>query len=319
MLPLVLGIVLGGVVVISNSFGPTAAGWAVLVTGLGAIVFGVVAAVRRRRRRRDSTAQWADEHGWRYDRTSAVVPRSGRDVLRTVLDGIAVTSYTTTTASDMTSEHAAAQRHAVSATVPASFPRLVILPEALTRRPGAAPLAPDIQFESAAFNARWRVHCSDATFAHAFCHPRVMEQLMRADAAGLSVLVEGRDVVVHAPGPTVLDAVEARAALVADLARLVPPYLVARYPAPTRRARGAVAGGDWLIFVYLLWPMVFLVWLLVAAARAGQQGPVVGLAVVGALYATAIVLTVRSELRQKRVKSQARADRERPPSLPADS
>lgn len=288
------------------------------MTGLGAIVFGVVVVVRRRRRQRDATAQFVDEHGWHYDRTSAVVPRSGRDVLRTVLDGIVVTSYTTTTARDMTSEHALAQRHAVTATVPASFPRLVILPEALTRRPGAAPLAPDIQFESAAFNARWRVHCSDATFAHAFCHPRVMERLMRADAAGVSVLVEGRDIVVHAPGPTSLDAVEGRAAVVADLARLLPPYLVAQHPAPSRRARGAAAGGDWLIVVYLLWPMAFLLWLVVAGARAGQVGSVVGFAVVGALYATAIVVTVRSERRQKRAKIQARADAERPRSVPAD-
>lgn len=88
-------------------------------------------------------------------------------------------------------------------------------------------------------------------------------------------------------------------------------------PGADEAGTGGAAGGDWLIWVFLLWPMAFLVWLPVAAARAGQQGPVVGLAVVGALYATAMVLAARSELRQKRSKSRARADGERPPSSPA--
>jgi hypothetical protein len=319
MFPLVLGLVLGGVIVVGNLFGDTAGGWAIAVTGVGGVAFAVHVVARRRRHRRDSTAQWADEHGWHYDRTSAVVPRSGRNVLRTVLDGIAVTSYTTTTASDMTSEHAAATRHALAATLPASFPRLVILPEALTRRPGAAPLAPDIQFESAAFNAQWRVHCSDATFAHAFCHPRVMERLMRVDAAGLSIFVEGRDVVVHAPGPAALDAIDGRAALVADLIRLVPPYLIAGYPAPTRRARGAAADGSWIWALLLLWPVALVLWLLAAATGADELSAAVGLAIAGAVYATAIVAVERSERRQKRARSQARAGAERSPFLPPDS
>lgn len=250
--------------------------------------------------RRGAAAQWADEHGWHYD-PDVVVPRSGRDVLRTVLGGVAVTSYTTTAAPDLTSDVAVAPRHAVLATVPADFPWLVVLPEALTRRPGAAPFAPDIQFESAEFNARWRVHCADATFAHAFCHPRVMERLMRADAAGVSVLVEGRDIVVHAPGPTALDAVEARAALGADLARLVPPYLVARYPAPTRRKRNVAAGGDRFIWAFLFWLM---------ASSVG-----VGVAI--ALFARAMVLAARSERRRELAERRVRVDGERPPSSPA--
>jgi hypothetical protein len=81
------------------------------------------------------------------------------------------------------------------------------------------------------------VHCADATFAHAFCHPRVMERLMSPDARGVSLLVEGRDIIVHAPGPTDVDAVESRAELAAELVRLIPPYLVARHPGRTRRKR----------------------------------------------------------------------------------
>jgi hypothetical protein len=289
------------------------AAWVVFVAGLLGIVARIVV-VLRRRRPPSAVEVWAAEHGWDYDRRSSAVPLSGRDVLWRELDGVVVTSYTTTAAPDMSAETAMAPRHAVCAIVPADLPTLRVLPESLARRPGAAPLEPDIQFESAAFNSRWRVHCADATFAHAFCHPRVMERLMRPDARGVSLLVEGRDVVVHAPGPTDLDVVESRAGLAADLARLVPPYLIARYPLPTNRRRrrasehsrsatvlGTVLLAGWIAF-------------LVPIGTAGEPGMAIVLgATPVALMALVILAGADPHRRRERAERRARSGTEPPP------
>lgn len=211
--------------------------WAGLIVAVTAPFPLATLVAWRRGRRSDGFEAWAAANGWRHVRASSVVPRSGRDVLRAVRDGVEVASYETIAAPDLVSESPLLTRHAVAATVPGDLPTLIVLPETVIREPGAARTARDIQFESAAFNARWRVHCADDRFAHAFCHPRVMERLMRPDADGVSLLVDGRDVVVHAPGPQRLEVLDARAQLAVDLARLVPPYLLEQHPPRTTRRR----------------------------------------------------------------------------------
>lgn len=204
------------------------------ILGLGGLVW---AASRARRARRQAAWSWAQNHGWEYvDRSSAVLGTGGH-LLRTMLDGVAISSYETIAAPDPVSGSPRAAMHAVEARVAADLPTLVLLPETSRVGVGVASSGRDIQLESVEFNARWRVLCDDARFAHAFCHPRMMERLMRPDAVGLSVLVDGRDVIVHAPGNQVLDAVEARAALAVDLVRLIPPYVLEQHPPRTRRRR----------------------------------------------------------------------------------
>lgn len=303
---MVVALALGGLLLIGQLFGGA---WASAAACLALVVTGVLAVVRRRRRRRNAAENWAHEHGWHYAAVSAAVPRSGSNVLRGTVDGVDVASYTTVAAPDLRSETTAAKpRHAVSGLVPgAYFPELVILPEALSRRPGAAALDPDIQFESAAFNARWRVHCADATFAHAFCHPRLMARLMEPDAAGVSVLVERRDVVVHAPGLMRLDLVEERAALVADLVHLVPPYLLHEHPGPTRRRRPVrrVTVGDWVTRVVVLVPLGLLLWGARHALEAGLPRYAASFTTVAIGYLVILVHSVRSEARVAR-KARAR-------------
>lgn len=213
---------------------------AVVVAFVGPVPLSAVMATWRERRSA-AVRGWVTPRGWHYDRTSTAVARIGRDVLRRELDGVEVLSYETIAAPDLLSEAPASSRHAVAARVAAHLPTLVIVPEGTVRATRSARLGPDVQFESAAFNDRWRVHCADAQFAHAFCHPRVMERLMRDDARGVSVLVDGRDVVVHAAGRQVLENLDGRASLAADLALLVPPYVVEQHPLPTRRPRRRVS------------------------------------------------------------------------------
>lgn len=214
-----------------------AAGYGIVI---GCLVLAAWVGARGRRERERAARRWADAHGWQYGGGSSPVPGHGVGVLRTVVDavgGVEVTSFDAIASPDLVAGAPRTSRHVVAARVPADLPTLVLVPEPLAPPAGAARLSPDIQFESVEFNARWRVHCAEAGFAHAFCHPRMMERLMRPDAVGLSVLVDGRDVIVHAPGNQALDAVEARAALAVDLVRLIPPYLLEQHPPRTRRRR----------------------------------------------------------------------------------
>lgn len=217
----------------------------------------VVAAVavgwdRRRRRRSDSIARWAAANGWDYDSQSALllsrwtVPpfgrsgrREARDVLRKEIRGVPVTSFTFSVVTDTVADMALiGERHVLMTELPVRLPALTLTPEGSPRRHGALGLLPDIELESGQFNDRWRVQCADRRFAYALCHPRLMARLLEDDARHVSVLVEGCDVGVHAPGPTDVERLEERAALLADVAGLVPPYVAAdRPPAPPKRHR----------------------------------------------------------------------------------
>jgi hypothetical protein len=76
----------------------------------------------------------------------------------------------------------------------------------------------------------------------------MMERLMEPDAEGVSVLVEGPDVVVHAPGRADLGRVEALARLVLDLAALLPRFVVDDHPpvaVGTRREAKSLRAVRW--------------------------------------------------------------------------
>lgn len=267
------------------------AGLAVAVT----VLFPVAVYVTSRRARRSADVDaWAEARGWSYVRATSAVPRAGRDVLRAVRDGVEVVSYETIAAPDLGSESLELTRHAVAAAVPGDLPTLTILPETAIREAGAARRARGIQFESAAFNARWRVHCDDDRFAHAFCHPRLMERLMQPDADGVSVLVDGRDVVVHAPGPQDLEVLDARAALTVDLVRLVPAYLLEQHPPRTSRRRQRTPEHSRVAAALaLLWAFGWLAFLVLIGA-AGGVGVAVGLGVpTAAVIATVLVVAAR--------------------------
>lgn len=217
------------------------------VVVVGAVAVGLEL---RRRRRSDSVERWAAANRWGYENQSAlllsrwtVAPfgrsgrREARDVLRREIRGVPVTSFTFSVVTDTVADTALiGERHVLMTELPVRFPALTLTPEGSPRRHGALGLLPDIELESGEFNDRWRVQCADQRFAHAFCHPRLMARLLADDARRVSVLVEGRDVVVHAPGPTDLERLEERAALLVDLAGLVPPYVAADRP-PARPKR----------------------------------------------------------------------------------
>ncbi|MCL3859513.1 hypothetical protein [Actinotalea sp. K2] len=206
-----------------------------IVLGVTAVAAGV-AVSRRNRRRRARTRQWAGAHGWDYQRRSSLlssrwsargIPFSAHatDVLRRAdARGEVASSTIGSGLADWSS------RHAVMVVGPRRFPSLTVTPMTFLDRVARAVGGQDLTVESYDVNERWRIRCADARFAHDVLSPRLLERLARADLPGLRLLVEERDVVVHAPGPTDLARVELMADLVLDLAALLPTYLPDDYP-----------------------------------------------------------------------------------------
>lgn len=205
---------------------------------------------RRRRERRALFTAWAAAHGWEYDEHSAVLVgrwtawpfrganRTATDVLRGVVDGCPVASFTHGgSLSPRVRRAGASGLHVVMTTLPTAFPSLTITPEDGYSRTAVAVGVRDIQLESAEFNARWRVVSADPRFAHAVLQPHLMARLLEPDVEGMSVLVEDRDIALFAPGRTRPADVEPRAALLAELVRMVPRYLPDDHPARVRTRR----------------------------------------------------------------------------------
>jgi len=83
----------------------------------------------------------------------------------------------------------------------------------------------DIDFESAAFNARWRVKAGDKKYAHDVVHPRLMERLLKPDAVGMAIRIEGSAVyawAVERRGPGDL---ARRLGVLTAVARLIPEFV----------------------------------------------------------------------------------------------
>jgi hypothetical protein len=83
----------------------------------------------------------------------------------------------------------------------------------------------DIDFESAAFNARWRVKAGDVKYAHDIVHPRMMERLLEFDADGIAIRIEGSAVyawTVERRGPEHL---AQRLSVLTSVARLIPEFV----------------------------------------------------------------------------------------------
>jgi len=83
----------------------------------------------------------------------------------------------------------------------------------------------DIDFESAEFNAEWRVKAGDAKYAHDIVHPRLMERLLEADAQGLAIRIEGSAVYCWAIDRRGPEDLARRLGVLTAVARLIPEFV----------------------------------------------------------------------------------------------
>ncbi|SDD66773.1 hypothetical protein SAMN05216410_3677 [Sanguibacter gelidistatuariae] len=318
----ILPAVLGGVLslgAVAKAIGFLAANGLVMLSVVIGTILSILAASIlvpswRGRRRTRAISLWAHEHGWRVDSVHMPTLRSATEVLFGVVDGISVTSCTTTYSPDWHRGLDTTRfRHVLMSSLDANFPVLTMVPTGGVRRPPSGPDdGPDLRFESALFDAGWQVRCVDARFAHDFCHPRTMERLMRPDVAGMSLLVTGGDIAVHAPGATTLAAIESRSAVLADLVRLVPPYLVADHPVHYRRMqgvrpatavlRGAAPGETtgWPTVIMTTIVLGSVAWFVVFMALAGEVAFALGTVGVIAGVSAVPILSSRSVRRRRR-------------------
>lgn len=115
--------------------------------------------------------------------------------------------------------------HVVALGLPTYLPTVELTPDGLGAKVAKAFGGQDIAFESEDFNRVWRVTAPDPRFAHAVVHPRLMERLLRPDAAGLSLRVEGTDVLCWSLGTPRLEAVGPRLQVLTALVEQVPRFV----------------------------------------------------------------------------------------------
>lgn len=87
----------------------------------------------------------------------------------------------------------------------------------------------DIDFESAAFNKKWRVVGRNPKYAHDIVHPRMMERLLKPDADGLAIRVEGPYILCwqwNRQGPADL---ARRLGVLTSMAKLIPAFVLKEF------------------------------------------------------------------------------------------
>lgn len=115
--------------------------------------------------------------------------------------------------------------HVVAMALPAYLPMLELTPDGLGAKLAKTFGGQDVVLESEDFNRAWRVRAADERVAHAILHPRLMERLLRPDAVGRSVRIEGTDVLCWSPGSPRTEAVAARLTLMAAVADAIPRFV----------------------------------------------------------------------------------------------
>ncbi|HNR36846.1 MAG TPA: hypothetical protein PKO36_16850 [Candidatus Hydrogenedentes bacterium] len=163
--------------------------WAIFATA----ALGVVVYLVYERRRSEAFRVLARQYGFAYRRRSGSLPRQfdfmnvlrqGEDrqavnILEGIYEGRMVLSfeynYTTGSGEDK-------EQHFMSVfmlQLERSFPELRIYPETLWSKLGQKLGFEDIDFESIEFSRAFTVRAADRKFAYDFCHPRMMEYLLR--------------------------------------------------------------------------------------------------------------------------------------------
>jgi hypothetical protein len=197
-----------------------------------------------RMRHRDQAARFAVEHGWEHvPRTAAYSTRfSGmpfdlpgssvrqEDVLRGTYAGFPCASFTHVVEQQSDGRRTGAQVFQVTlAELPVRLPRLDIVPENLGHHLAQALGGVDIEVESHAFNARWRVIARDRRYGHDVVDPRMIERLLAPDAHGCSLRIDGGAVLLWSPGREGVDTLAKRLDLVCGVARRIPAHVSRAY------------------------------------------------------------------------------------------
>jgi hypothetical protein len=115
--------------------------------------------------------------------------------------------------------------HVLTLALPAYLPTLELTHDGLGARIAKVVGGQDISFESTAFNDAWRVEAAIPKFAHDVIHPRLMERLLRPDALGMSIRIEGTDILCWTHGTPRLESIAARLQVLVAIVDAVPRFV----------------------------------------------------------------------------------------------
>jgi hypothetical protein len=156
------------------------------------------------------------------------VGREQRDVdlIRGPFNGFACASFTHQYEQGSDKDNKATRRWQIDVVdLPYPLAKVDIVPDDLLAKSAKLLGGQDIDFESAAFNAKWRVKAGDEKYAHDIVHPRLMQRLLESDADGLAIRIEGSVVyswTVERRGPADL---ARRLGVLTAVARLIPDFV----------------------------------------------------------------------------------------------
>jgi hypothetical protein len=109
--------------------------------------------------------------------------------------------------------------------LPAVLPGLALFPMGQYDRTAAALGGADIETESEAFNAEWRVVARDERYALALLHPLMIEELLKPAYRDLPITIDGGAILTWHPGRARFTELGARLALLRNLAALIPRHV----------------------------------------------------------------------------------------------
>lgn len=201
-------------------------------------VVSVVGSVLYARHREKVCRAWAASTGWVYVGSDQDLVRRWRgqpfqrghsrrasEVMTGSFRGRPATSFRYQYTTGSGKNRATFTHHVVAVALPAPLPTIELTYDGVGAKIAKALGGQDIEFESEAFNRVWRVEAGDAKTAHDVVHPRLMERLLAADAYGLSLRIEGRDLLCWAGGGHDLDAIGRYLTVLCDVVDHVPRFV----------------------------------------------------------------------------------------------
>ncbi|MDO8105928.1 hypothetical protein Q6348_01810 [Isoptericola sp. b441] len=220
---------------LSGSTGGSALVYVLLVAVVGA---GAVFGWWYGRQREKATRAWAARIGWTYYGTDPGLPARwqrapfGEGRSRRVGELIAG-AYGERPASSFAYRYTTGsgknrRTHTywvVTMGMPTWLPGLQLTHQGLGARIVTTFGGQDLEFESEDFNAAWRVEARDAKFAHDVLHPRTLERLVRPDAVGLNLRIEGSDLLCWSQGLPDTAALASRLGVMRALIDGIPRYV----------------------------------------------------------------------------------------------
>jgi len=211
--------------------------FALIVVPIALVAYWVVTFIQQDRHRGELRAL-AARLGWTYAERSLTVgsgltsypfghgaDREDVDVISGVFQGRRCVQFTHAFAERSEDGDVRQEFQITAVELGARYPTVDVLPDDLLAKAAKLVGGMDVDFESAAFNRRWRVKGPDARYVHDMITPRVMDRLLKEDATGFAVRIEGPYVFAWRADRLPTEKLAAMLGLLTSVANALPPHV----------------------------------------------------------------------------------------------